>query len=220
MPCTRVAGVLKVFGGTAIPIIGTKVPTMNRGVQGVKVERNERAREEVPAQPLAKISEAAMRFVTQEAGFAQVYTVNREGFPVGRTMVAVLNPDWSVSLVQRKVHKRIGQLQRNPNVEILWLGDPSPDSVNDRPHVYDWGLAIPRAVFLRGRARFMSDDELVETFTTQTAIQRAKGLTKAPERDRWNILEELAGIVVDPVQVRAEGFGTGAESFTWRAGEL
>lgn len=216
-----VAGVLEVFGGTPIPIIGTEFSRMSWGaVQAVKVERNERAREAVPARSLVEVAEAAKRFVAQEAGFAQVYTVNRDGFPVGRTMVAVLNPDWSVSLVQRNVHRRIGQLRRNPNVEILWLGDPAPDSVNDRPHVYDWGLAIPRAVFLRGTARFMSDEELVETFTTQTAIQRGKGLTKAPERDRENILEELVGIVIEPVQVRVEGFGTGAESFTWKAGEL
>ena len=189
-------------------------------MHAVKIQRNERPREDVPVRPLSEVAEAAMRFVVQEAGFAQVYTVNREGFPVGRTMVAVLNPDWSATLVQRKVHRRIGQLQRNPNVEILWLGEPAADSVNDRPHVYDWGLTIPRAVFLRGTARFMSDGELLETFITRTAIQRGKGLTKAPERDPENVLEELLGIVLQPVQVRVEGFGTGAESFTWKVGEL
>ena len=76
----------------------------------IKVENNERHRPSASAEP-ADVPGRAMRFVRDEAGFAQVYTINRDGFPVGRTMVAVLNDDWSVDLVQRSVHRRLGQLE-------------------------------------------------------------------------------------------------------------
>lgn len=179
---------------------------------------NERYRDGVPDKPIDQVASEVMEFLTNEAGFAQVFTINKAGFPVGRTMVAVVRPDWSVALVQRRVHKRIDQMRRHPEMEIMWVGRPAPDSVNDRPHVYDFGLAIPRVVFIRGLARFMDEESLVETFFRQTEIQRRKGLTKAPERTPENVIEDLIGVLVEPVQVRAEGFGTGAQSFTWDVG--
>lgn len=182
---------------------------------GMRVESNERAGREAPAKAIGQVRREVMAFLTGEAGFAQVYTVNQDGYPVGRTMVAPVNEDWSVDLVQRRVHRRLGQLRRNPRVEITWAGDPAPDSVNDRPHVYDWGLQVPRVVFLRGVAEFMDDDWTVARYQRQTAIQHAKGLIKAPLRSPENVREELIGIHVRPVQVRAEGFGAGAQSFTW-----
>lgn len=179
------------------------------------VESNERAGREAPAKPIEQVRREVMNFITSEAGFAQVYTVNKDGYPVGRTMVAPINEDWSVDLVQRNVHRRLGQLRRTPRVEITWVGRPAPDSVNDRPHVYDWGLQVPRVVFLRGIAEFMDDDWTVARYQRQTAIQHARGLTGAPARSAGNVRAELVGIHVRPVQVRAEGFGAGAQSFTW-----
>lgn len=184
----------------------------------VKVERNERDREGATDPSLEVVAAEAMRFVNEEAGFAQVYTISRAGYPVGRTMVAMLQPDWSVYLVQRKVHRRNDQLRRDPRAEVLWSGSPAADSVNDRPHVFDWGLTIPRAVFVRGDASFMDDDKLLEVFFAQTAAQRSKGLTKAPLRTPENVLEELIGVDIRARQVRAEGFGIGAISYTWEVG--
>lgn len=189
-------------------------PRVSRDMD-VWVERNEVADAEEPPRPLADVQQDVMDFLTNGAGFAQVYTVNRDGFPVGRTMVAPVNDDWSVDLVQRRVHRRLGQLQRNPRVEILWVGAPAQGSTNDHPHVYDWGQLVPRVVFLRGIAVFMDEEWTVARYQRQTAIQRAKGLTRAPVRDAANVRAELVGIQVRPVQVRAEGFGTGPQSFTW-----
>jgi len=182
------------------------------------VESNERAGREAPAKPIERVRQEVMRFVTAEAGFAQVYTINTNGYPVGRTMVAPINEDWSVDLIQRAAHRRLGQLRRNPRVEITWVGEPAADSINDRPHVYDWGLQVPRVVFLRGVAEFMDDDWTIARYQRQTAIQHAKGLTRAPARAPDNVRAELVGIHVRPVQVRVEGFGAGAQSFTWSIG--
>lgn len=188
-------------------------------VPGVRFERNERSRGGVEPRPPAEVQADAMVFLTGEAGFAQVFTISRDGFPVGRTMVAPVNPDWSVDLVQRRIHRRLGQVRRNPRVEIVWVGTPAPGSVNDRPHVYDMGLEVPRVVFLRGLAEVMDDTWTLERYWRQMAIQRARGLTRALERSDDNVREELVGIRVLPVQVRVEGLGVGAQSYTWTVGE-
>lgn len=181
----------------------------------MRVHPNEMPRPGAVELSAEAVAGLALRFVRHEAGFAQVFTINRAGFPAGRTMVAVCNDDWTVDLVQRNVHRRLEHVRRNPRVEIVWTGPPRPDSVNDRPHVYDFGLAVPQVVFVRGVAEVMDDDLLLATYEKQTAIQRAKGLTRAPRRQPDEVRAELAGLRVRPVQVRAEGFGAGATSYTW-----
>jgi hypothetical protein len=180
-----------------------------------RVDANQRAGRDEPVPALADLQRRVLHFVREEAGFAQVVTINRDGFPVGRTMVAPLEEDWSVTLVQRSVHRRLAQLRRNPRLEIIWVGDPAPENVNDRPHVYDFGHNAPRVVFLRGMAEFLDADETIRRFRRQTARNLARGQTLAPERSDDNIREQLVGIHVRPIQVRAEGFGAGAQSFTW-----
>jgi len=187
--------------------------------QPMKVDANERHRPDAMDPDLQSVQEAVLCFVQTEAGFAQVYTLSRDGFPVGRTMVAVVNDDWTVDMVQRSVHRRLSQIRRNPRMEIVWTGPPRPDSVNDRPHVYDFDPAIPQVVFIRGLAQMMTEEDLVATYERQTRIQRGKGLTRAPLRTADQVRTELVGLRVSPVQIRAEGFGVGATSFTWKSSE-
>jgi hypothetical protein len=180
-----------------------------------QIDANERAGRSAPELQVREVQRRVMRFLREEAGFAQVVTVNAAGFPVGRTMGAPIADDWSVTLIQRNVHKRIGQLRRNPRLEIIWTAPPAPDSINDRPHVYDFGLAIPRVVFLRGLAEPLDPDETLARFRRQTALHLARGQTKAPEFSDEEVRRQLVGLHVRPLRVRAEGFGAGAQSFTW-----
>jgi hypothetical protein len=181
----------------------------------VRIESNERGGRTEVVPSLEEVQRRAMHFLRDEAGFAQVVTINAAGFPVARTMVAPIEADWSVTLVQRNVHRRLGQLRRNPRLEIIWVGPPAPDNTNDRPHVYDFGHNAPRVVFLRGKAEFLDAEETIARFRRQTARNLARGQTLAPDRTDDNISQELVGIHVRPIQVRAEGFGSGAQSFTW-----
>ena len=183
-----------------------------------QIDANERAGRSAPELQVADAQRRVMRFLREEAGFAQVVTVNAAGFPVGRTMGAPIADDWSVTLIQRNVHKRIGQLRRNPRLEIIWTAPPARDSINDRPHVYDFGLAIPRVVFLRGLAEPLDPEETLARFRRQTALHLARGQTKAPEFSDEQVRRELVGLHVRPLRVRAEGFGVGAQSFTWTIG--
>ena len=166
--------------------------------------------------PLAELRHRVLEWLRTEAGFAQVFSVNRDGYPVGRTMAAPIDDDFNVWLIQRKVHKRIGQWRRNPRTEVVWIGTPAPGSRNDSPHVYDLNLLIPRGVFVRGDAEFLDEATLVDRFRRQTALHRSRGWTKAPERSDENVVAELAGVRIRPIQVRVEGFGEGAASFSWK----
>lgn len=180
------------------------------------VEANQRVAVEPP--PLADLQRRVLEWLRTEAGFAQVFTINKDGYPVGRTMAAFIDDEFTAWLVQRKVHKRINQWRRNARTEVVWVGTPAPGSRNDSPHVYDLNLLVPRAVFLRGDVEFLDDATLVQTFQRQTAIQRARGFTKAPQRTPENVVAELIGVRIRPIQVRVEGFGEGAASFTWQTG--
>jgi hypothetical protein len=170
-----------------------------------------------PAQqpPLAALQQTVLTWLHHEAGFAQVFSINKAGYPVGRTMAAPVDDNFTVWLVQRKVHKRLQHWKRNPHSEVIWVGTPAPDSRNDTPHVYDCNLLVPRAVFIRGDAEFVDDALLIDMFQRQTALNLARGWTKAPLRTPQNVVAELVGVRIRALQVRVEGFGVGAASFQW-----
>ena len=154
-------------------------------------------------------------FVHTEAGFAQVTTIGRSGLPVGRTMSAFLADDWSIELVQRRLHHRIAQLQRDSSILVTWVGSPAEDSTNEHPHVFDLGLLIPRAVFVQGHAEPLSEQQTWERYAAHSGVLRAAGHHKAPQRTRDDVAHQLVGLRVQPARVRLEGFGDGAESFDW-----
>ncbi|WNV76179.1 hypothetical protein [Geodermatophilus sp. DSM 44513] len=158
---------------------------------------------------------AALRFVAEEAGFAQVTTIDRYGFPVARTMTAFLNEDWSVDLVQRRTHARLAQLRRDPRTLVAWIGGPAPGAANEHPHVFDIGRLPPRGVFVRGTAVFTSAAETVACYSRHVSAQRAQGFTRAPLRDADQVVADLVGVHLEPRRVRLEGFGEGARSFDW-----
>lgn len=163
-----------------------------------------------------QVLDSVLRWVQQEAGFAQLITVDQGGFPIGRTLGASVNVDWSIDLVQRGSHRRLDQLRRNPRVELIWVGTPSPGSRNDHPAVFDYGRLVPRVVFLRAEAELMPTSWTVARYTEQNARLRAHdGGTKAPDRTAEQVAADLAGVRLRPVRVRAEGFGDGAVAQSW-----
>ncbi|MFW0785988.1 hypothetical protein AAFP35_15860 [Gordonia sp. CPCC 206044] len=162
---------------------------------------------------LTDVERAAREFVQREAGFAQVVTFDRTGEAVGRTTSAFLADDWTVEMVQRRVHRRNAQLERDPRVLVTWAGAPSPDSVNDSPWTFDLGLTIPRVVFLRGTARLLDADETWDVYHRHTERLRAAGHEKAPRRGRAEIDATMRGVRVTPIRIRVEGFGEGAQAF-------
>jgi hypothetical protein len=164
---------------------------------------------------LARARQAAMEFVRSEAGFAQVVTIDDHGFPVGRSMTAFLEDDWSVSLVQRRGHARLRQLRRVPRALVSWVGSPAPGASNDHPHVFDIGRLPPRAVFVRATSELMDEEWTLRCYLHNVSVQRERGFTAAPLRAPQEVATDLAGIRLTPHKIRLEGFGVGAQAFDW-----
>lgn len=170
--------------------------------------------------PTEVICAAARAFLGDIAGFAQVTTLDRAGFPAARTMTAFAAADWSVALVQRNTHARLAQWRNNPRTLVSWIGPPAPAASNEAPHVFDLGLLPPRAVFVRGMATVMDPAWTIRVYEQRLDEQRSVGNTRAPVRDRANIMDQLVGVLVRPVRIRLEGFGFGAQSFDWNIEEV
>ncbi len=159
--------------------------------------------------------EAARRFVREEAGFAQVTTLDIKGFPVSRSMTAFLADDWSISLVQRRSHQRMNQMRRDPHILVTWVGSPAPGATNERPHVFDIGQLPSRVVFVRATTEFMDEEWTWDCYEREVHRQRSQGFDRAPLRTRDQVREDLVGVRLEPYRVRLEGFGEGAQSFDW-----
>ncbi|HET7400089.1 MAG TPA: hypothetical protein VFJ94_16360 [Intrasporangium sp.] len=157
----------------------------------------------------------AQRFVRDEAGFAQLTTLDARGYPVTRTMTAFLLDEWSVATVQRRGHRRIEQWRRRPQTEVTWVGSPRPGATNERPHVFDLGRLPPRVVAVRGEAVLMPPGWTEQVYRAAVTAQRARGNTRAPLRSPEEVAADLVGVLIRPVRVRLEGFGDGAQSFTF-----
>ncbi len=168
--------------------------------------------------PAEEVLRRAQDFVRDEAGFAQVVTLDRHGYPVGRSATAFLRPDWSVALVHRRTHARLAQVRRDPRVLVTWVGDPAQGATNDSPHVFDLGRLPARVVLVRGTAEVADDDWTEEVYRRAVEQQRAAGNTRAPVRTPEQVRTELVGLHVRPYRVRLEGFGEGAASSDWVEG--
>lgn len=162
---------------------------------------------------VGRAQRAAMDFLRQEAGFAQVTTLGTDGYPVSRSTTAFFDDDWIVDLVQRRQHSRLKQWQRDPRTLVTSVGTPAPNATNERPHVFDIGQLPSRLVFIRGSAQFMEPEWTVERYERETRSQRVQGFERAPRRTPEQVLDELVGVRIRPFRIRIEGFGTGAQSF-------
>ena len=130
-------------------------------------------------------------------------------------MTAFLLEDWGVATVQRRVHQRIRQWERRPQTEAMWVGTPRADATNERPHVFDIGRLPPRVVAVRGDAVVMGSDWTEDIYRRSVTAQRAAGNDRAPLRTVEEVAAELIGVLIRPARVRLEGFGHGAQSFTF-----
>lgn len=169
--------------------------------------------------PSPDVVERARHFVHAEAGFAQVTTLDRHGYPVARSMTALLAQDWLVELVQRGSHARLAQLRRDPRMLVTWVAPGADDASPAYPHVFDIGRRPQRAVMIRGTARFLDPDRTWATYSAHSDRLRALGHRQAPVRDAADVAAQLTGLQVIPYRLRLEGFGDGAQSFDWTVGE-
>jgi general stress protein 26 len=157
-----------------------------------------------PSKPIDQVKREVMEWLQTKAGFAQVYTINKDGFPTGRTMGAPVNDDWSVDLIQgNQGYDRVNQVRQNPKLEILWI-DTRSDQV------------VPKAVFLRGVGEVYEGDRVIEEYDRRWALNQQRGRARGEKRPADEVRRTLIGIKVRPERIRVEGFGEGSEVFIWK----
>ena len=54
-----------------------------------------------------EVKAEVLKFLQEETGFGQVYTINNDGYPVGRTMGTPIEDDWSIDMIQPNHSKRL-----------------------------------------------------------------------------------------------------------------
>jgi hypothetical protein len=153
------------------------------------------------SRPLADVQQDAFAWLDTFAGFCQVFTINRDGFPTGRTMGGPINADWSVDLIQGQTgFDRVNQVRANNRLELLWI---------------DTAERVPKAVFLRGTGEIYEGDRVVDEYNRRMERNASRGRPAAHVLSADEVKATLIGIKVTPVRIRVEGFGERSEVYAW-----
>lgn len=134
--------------------------------------------------------------------FAQMITFNSKGEPRGRTLGAVLRPDWTVEITSFNQFARASQLERNPNMMLIW-NDGALASGHESGKVPQVAFAIGKADVLRGE-RFMD-------WYRQRPGGPIRGMT--PEQ----AAEAMSLILFKADQLRLEGFAAPGTTLDFEA---
>jgi hypothetical protein len=152
---------------------------------------------------------------------AQVVTLDRGGRPIGRTLGAELNPDFTVDLLTFPFMGRVKQVRRNPVMLFSWVEGKRP------------GCIYPRVVFARGSGTVLEGDAVVAEYEGKLArygklphLVRSDMSFENPRRlDPDEIRARMCVIHFIADEIRAEGFSAAEtpleerellQAVTWR----
>jgi hypothetical protein len=138
---------------------------------------------------------------------AQVVTLNRNGRPIGRTLGADLNPDFTVDLLTSPFIGRVKQVRRSPEMLFSWVEGKRP------------GCTWPRVVFARGSGAILQGDPVVAAYEARVArygklphLVRIDMTFEEPRRlDLDEIRARMCVIHFVADEIRAEGFSAADE---------
>jgi hypothetical protein len=157
-----------------------------------------------PSNPSEELKQQIREFV-DTIPMAQVWTINSGGFPVGRSVGATLRDGWNINLIQAKDNGRVSQVRLHPEMTLEW---------NDGGRTTG-KLTTPRVIFLRGRGTLFDGDALVEAYNWRVETMKRRTGSVHHQLSEEEVRARLIGVRVEPLLVRAEGFGEGAEVFQW-----
>ena len=136
-----------------------------------------------PSRRCAGGATRARAFVRDEAGFAQVTTIDGHGYPVCRSMTAFLLDGWSVDLCSVAATGGSASCAANPRRWSPGSARRPRGRTNERPHVFDLGRLPPRAVSVRGTRELMDDDWTEAVYARHAGDSALEDSTRAPLRD-------------------------------------
>lgn len=136
----------------------------------------------------------------QPPRFAQMITIDKNGFPTVRTLGGRLTPNWTVDIYTFKHFARLRHVRRNPHMAMVWTQPPEPGSSSRTPKVI---AAKGVAEIIEGEAMRPFAEERV------AASSGRDGMTV----ERY--LNEVALIRFHITEFRAEGFAAEGSELTW-----
>ncbi|MFN8533910.1 MAG: pyridoxamine 5'-phosphate oxidase family protein [Dehalococcoidia bacterium] len=131
--------------------------------------------------------------------FAQMITIDKQGFPTVRTLGGRLQPNWTVDVYTSKRFARLAQVRRNPHMAMVWSQSPETGS----------STQAPQLVAAKGRAEIL-EGEAIRAFAEQRV---AAGAREGMTVERY--LAQTALIRFHIAEFRVEGFAAEGSELTF-----
>ena len=149
---------------------------------------------------MTDIKTEAMQWIKSYKNFPQLHSINKAGFPIGRTTWFPIEDDWSIHATGYRGNARVQQIRNNPHLEAMWLDTTGP---------------VTRAVRIRGIGYHTENESLVRIYDEREDIARAQGEGFGERLTGKQISDTVCCTHITPQKVRVTGFGNGDERLHW-----
>jgi hypothetical protein len=149
---------------------------------------------------MTDIKAEALDWLRSYRNFPQLQSVNKAGFPIGRTTWFPIEDDWSIHATGYRGNYRVKQIRNNPHLEAMWL---------------DTTETPTRSVRIRGLGYHTVDESLVRIYNEREDIARAGGGGFGPRLFDKEITDTVCCTHITPLRVRLEGFGQQDSPLVW-----
>ncbi len=149
---------------------------------------------------MAEIKAEALDWIRSYKNFPQLHSVNKAGFPLGRTTWFPIEDDWSIHATGYRGNARVQQIRNNPHLEAMWLDTMGP---------------VTRVVRIRGLGYHTEGESLIRIYDEREDIARAEGEGFGERLSGKDITDTVCCTHITPLKVRLAGFGNGEASQEW-----
>ncbi len=149
---------------------------------------------------MTDIKAEALEWLRTYKNFPQLHSVNKAGFPIGRTTYYPIEEDWSIHATGYRGNYRVKQIRDNPHLEAMWL---------------DTAGSPTKSVRIRGLGYHTVDESLVRIYNEREDKARAGGEGFGPRLFDKEITDTVCCTHITPLRVRLEGFGERDSPLVW-----
>jgi len=152
---------------------------------------------------MTDIKAEALEWLRSYRNFPQLHSVNKAGFPLGRTTYFPVEDDWSIHATGYRGNYRVKQIRNNPHLEATWL---------------DTTESPTKSVRIRGLGYHTVGESLVRVYNEREDKARARGEGFGPRLFDKEITDTVCCTHITPLRVRLEGFGKQDSPLVWDVG--
>ena len=149
---------------------------------------------------MADIKTEALDWIRSYNNFPQLHSINKAGFPIGRTTWFPIEDDWSIHATGYRGNSRVKQIRNNPHLEAMWL---------------DTTGQTTRVVRIRGVGYHTESASLIRIYNEREDIARSKGDGFGERLSGKDITDTVCCTHITPLRVRLAGFGNGKALLEW-----